>query len=292
MSRNNAQGDALLGLLQWYAEAGVDEALEATPVDRRAAAPPPVAETYVAATASSNEISYSRAPAAPSARNDQRPSPRPPLPEPVAPATRLTGDRAVVDAREQAASAKNLAELEDILSRFTGCGLKETAKNLCFADGNPKAPVMFIGEAPGREEDIQGRPFVGRAGQLLDRMLSAIELDRDQAYITNIVFWRPPGNRTPAAAEVAACRPITERQIALVEPKLLVFLGGAAAKHMLETSVGIMRLRGTWRSYECAGRSIRAMATLHPAYLLRQPLQKRLAWRDFLEIKKALDEAG
>jgi DNA polymerase len=127
---------------------------------------------------------------------------------------------------------------------------------------------------------------------LLDRMLAAIGLDRSQAYITNIVFWRPPGNRTPAPAETAVCRPFTERQIALVKPKVLVFLGGAAAKHMLETGEGIMRLRGKWRSFECAGLTIRTMATLHPAYLLRQPLQKRLAWRDFLEIGKALDEAA
>jgi DNA polymerase len=283
--------DAVLALLQWYAEAGVDEALDEAPVDRRQAAPPAEAQDYLAAAAPSGGFAEA-APPAPAALRDAPPwRPEPRLPEPVQPMTRLTGDRAVVDARAQAAKAENLTELEAILSRFDGCGLKETAKNLCFADGNPEAPIMFIGEAPGRDEDIQGKPFVGRAGQLLDRMLAAIGLDRSQAYITNIVFWRPPGNRTPAPAETAVCRPFTERQIELVKPKLLVFLGGAAAKHMLETGEGIMRLRGKWRSFECSGHAIRAMATLHPAYLLRQPLQKRLAWRDFLEIRKALDEA-
>ena len=277
MTRN----DALIALLQWYADAGVDEALEARPVDRFSAAPPAAAESF---------LGQAR-PASEPPRHAEPPSrPHAPRPEPIAPATRATGDKAVFDAREEAAKAQSLAELAEILSRFTGCGLRETAKNLCFADGNPNAPVMFIGEAPGREEDIQGKPFVGRAGQLLDRMLAAIGLDRTQVYITNIVFWRPPGNRTPTAAEAAVCRPFTERQIALVKPRIVVFLGGAAAKHMLDTNEGIMRLRGKWRSFECAGQSVRAMATLHPAYLLRQPQQKRLAWRDFLQIKKALDE--
>jgi len=292
MTQDPQTSDAVLALLEWYAEAGVDEALDEAPVDRRMAAPPLEAQDYLAAAAKMDGLAEAAAlaPAAPRDAPPRRPAPR--LPEPVPPATRLAGDRAVVDAREQAAKAENLAELEAILSRFTGCGLRETAKNLCFADGNPQAPVMFIGEAPGRDEDIQGKPFVGRAGQLLDRMLAAIGLDRGQAYITNIVFWRPPGNRTPAPPETAVCRPFTERQIALVKPKVLVFLGGAAAKHMLETGEGIMRLRGKWRSFECAGLTIRTMATLHPAYLLRQPLQKRLAWRDFLEIRKALDEAA
>ena len=292
MTRNGRQSQALRELLRWYAEAGVDEALEAAPVDRRMAAPPPTAQDYLAAAAPAGKPDMAPATGSPAVPAEEpRRRPALPLPEPVQPATRLTGDRAVVDARDQAAKAESLVELEAILSRFDGCGLKETAKNLCFADGNPKAPVMFIGEAPGRDEDIQGKPFVGRAGKLLDRMLAAIGLNRSQAYITNIVFWRPPGNRTPAPAEAAVCRPFTERQIALVDPKVLVFLGGAAAKQMLQTSEGIMRLRGKWRSFECAGLTIRAMATLHPAYLLRQPQQKRLAWRDFLEIRKALDEA-
>lgn len=288
--RTGGHSQSVLELLRWYAEAGVDEALDAAPVDRCAAPPPPAADAYLAAAAEKPRKKPAPAAPAPTAADEPRRRPALPLPEPVLPATRLTGDRAVVDAREQAATAEDLAELEAILSRFDGCGLKETAKNLCFADGNPKAPVMFIGEAPGRDEDIQGKPFVGRAGKLLDRMLAAIGLDRSQAYITNIVFWRPPGNRTPAPAEAAVCRPFTERQIALVNPKVLVFLGGAAAKQMLGTSEGIMRLRGKWRSFECAGLTFRTMASLHPAYLLRQPQQKRLAWRDFLEIRKALDE--
>ncbi len=148
---------------------------------------------------------------------------------------------------------------------------------------------MFIGEAPGRDEDIQGQPFVGRAGRLLDKMLNAIALGEDEVHITNVVYWRPPGNRTPSPQEVQACAPFLERQIELVDPEILVFLGGAAAKQLLQTTEGIMRLRGKWRSKEFAAKERRVLATLHPAYLLRNPVGKRLAWRDFLSIRDALD---
>jgi DNA polymerase len=147
---------------------------------------------------------------------------------------------------------------------------------------------MVIGEAPGREEDLEGRPFVGPAGQLLDKMLAAIGLGEHNAHITNIVYWRPPGNRTPTPQEAQVCFPFLERQVDLVAPKLLVLLGGAAAKHLLGATEGIMRLRGTLRAVAIADRSIPAMATLHPAYLLRTPAAKRLAWRDFLLIKAKL----
>ncbi|MBZ0217648.1 MAG: uracil-DNA glycosylase, partial [Fimbriimonadaceae bacterium] len=195
-------------------------------------------------------------------------------------------------ARREAAAAQSLDELRDILSGFEGCGLKRTAKNLCFADGNPAAKVMFVGEAPGRDEDIQGLPFVGRAGQLLDKMLAAIALDRGSVYIANSVYWRPPGNRTPTVAEATVCRPFIERQIELVAPEILVLLGGAAAKSLLGTSQGIMRLRGNWTEFRAGAHVVRTLPTLHPAYLLRQASQKRLAWRDFLEIRKALDGNG
>jgi DNA polymerase len=148
---------------------------------------------------------------------------------------------------------------------------------------------MLVGEAPGRDEDIQGLPFVGRSGQLLDRMLAAIGLTRNDVYIANVVPWRPPGNRTPTPQETAACRPFVERQIELADPDFLILLGGAAAKELLDSPEGILKLRGRWREYDTGRRTIRAMATLHPAYLLRQPLQKRLAWRDFLALKAALD---
>jgi DNA polymerase len=147
---------------------------------------------------------------------------------------------------------------------------------------------MLIGEAPGRDEDLQGKPFVGRAGQLLDRMLAAIGLSESQVYITNTVYWRPPGNRTPTPEEIEACAPFLARQIELLSPRVLVLLGGAAAKTILGVSEGIMRLRGKWLNYPCAGRDLPALATLHPAYLLREPERKRLAWHDLLMLKAAL----
>ncbi|HMN86884.1 MAG TPA: uracil-DNA glycosylase, partial [Bauldia sp.] len=182
-----------------------------------------------------------------------------------------------------------LDELHDALGRFEGCNLRLTATRLVFADGNPKGRVMLVGEAPGRDEDLKGLPFVGRSGELLDRMLAAIGLSRNDVYIANVVPWRPPGNRTPTPQETAACRPFVERQIELADPDFLVLLGGAAAKELLDSADGILRLRGRWRDYDTGARTIRAMATLHPAYLLRQPLQKRLAWRDFLALKAALE---
>ncbi len=197
----------------------------------------------------------------------------------------------LVRARQQARLATTLQELQNILSGFEGCPLKYTAKSMCFADGNPEARVMFVGEAPGAEEDLQGKPFVGRAGKLLDRMLAAIGLDREQAYIANVVYWRPPGNRTPTPQETQACKPFIERQIELADPEFLVFLGGASAKEMMQRSDGILKMRGRWMEYRAGEKTIPALATLHPAYLLRQPAQKRLAWRDLLAIRKALDGA-
>jgi DNA polymerase len=192
-------------------------------------------------------------------------------------------------ARELARAAATLDELRDAMASFEGCNLRFTAKNLVFADGNPQADLMLVGEAPGRDEDIQGLPFVGRSGQLLDRMLAAIGLDRNSAYIANVIPWRPPGNRTPTPHETEICRPFIERQIELVNPKVLVNLGGPSAKTLLNTTEGILRLRGNWRVHTTAsGTAIPAMPTLHPAYLLRTPAHKRLAWRDLLEVKMKL----
>ena len=193
-------------------------------------------------------------------------------------------------ARTAAKTATTLDALQTILSGFDGCALKATAKNLCFYRGAPKARLMLIGEAPGRDEDLTGKPFVGRAGQLLDRMLTAIALDEGDVHITNIVYWRPPGNRTPTPQEAEICRPFMERQIELVAPDIVLLLGGAAANQMLGVPAGIMRLRGKWKEISIAGRTIRAIATLHPAYLLRTPAAKRQAWRDFLAVKMALAE--
>ncbi|KAB2950684.1 MAG: uracil-DNA glycosylase [Rhizobiaceae bacterium] len=179
----------------------------------------------------------------------------------------------------------------DRVAGFDGCNLKFTAKSLVFADGNPDADLMLVGEAPGRDEDIEGLPFVGRSGQLLDRMLAAIGRDRTSAYIANVIPWRPPGNRTPTPLETEICRPFIERQIELARPKVLVCLGGPSAKTLLNTTEGILRLRGNWRVHVTAsGVAIPAMPTLHPAYLLRNPAHKKLAWRDFLEVKAKLRE--
>ena len=191
-------------------------------------------------------------------------------------------------AREAAKSAKTLDELRDILQKFDGCALKPSATQLVFADGNPRARVMLVGEAPGRDEDLEGLPFVGRSGKLLDRMLAAIGLDRTKVYIANIVPWRPPGNRTPTPQESQICLPFIRRQIELADPDILVCLGQPSTQTLLGTREGITRTRGRWFKFDTGRREIRALPTYHPAFLLRSPLQKRLAWRDFLALKKAL----
>jgi DNA polymerase len=214
----------------------------------------------------------------------------PALPRASAPPT---DDRpATQGARQLAASCRDLAALEAALAAFDGCPLKATATRLVFADGNPAARVMLVGEAPGADEDRQGKPFVGVSGQLLDRMLACVNLDRGKVYIANILPWRPPGNRQPTAAEIAVCLPFIERQIELVDPALLVLLGGVAAKTLLATTQGIVRLRGRWMSYGSPGlaRPIPVIATYHPAYLLRSPGQKRDAWRDLLSINNKVKE--
>jgi DNA polymerase len=200
----------------------------------------------------------------------------------------LAPDTAAMAAREAAREARSLAELRQILQGFEGCSLRLTAKQLVFADGNPAARVMFVGEAPGREEDLAGLPFVGRSGQLLDRMLGAIGLDRTCAYIANIIPWRPPGNRTPTPQESAICLPFVMRQIELANPDVLVCLGGPSMQALLGVKEGIRKTRGRWFAYHTGTREIRAIPTFHPAYLLRSPLEKRYAWRDLLAIKRAL----
>jgi uracil-DNA glycosylase family 4 len=282
-------------LLAFYASAGVDEALEEEPVNRFALAtpkPPERAPAAASAPAMSGEdatpqrsTSVSRAEM--SERLNATPAAR-------APSTATVPDEVQAAlARQLATTAANLDELRQHMAEFDGCNLKFTAKNLVFADGNPNAAVMLVGEAPGRDEDIEGLPFVGRSGRLLDRMLAAIGLDRTSAYIANVIPWRPPGNRTPTSHETEICRPFIERQIELVNPKVLVNLGGPSAKTLLSTTEGILRLRGNWRVHTTAsGIAIPAMPTLHPAYLLRTPAHKKLAWRDFLEVKAKLRALG
>ncbi|MET3790737.1 uracil-DNA glycosylase [Aquamicrobium terrae] len=268
-------------LLAFYAEAGVDEALDDVPANRfeeRAPQPRPGAQP-------AGEDPGHR----PQAQKQAPPPTTPPAARPPAQPAAVPDGQQIAFARELAASASTLDELRERMAGFDGCNLKLTAKNLVFADGNPEASIMFVGEAPGRDEDIEGKPFVGRSGQLLDRMLKAIDLDRSKVYIANVIPWRPPGNRAPTPQETEICRPFIERQIELVGPKILVHLGGASAKTLLNTTEGILRLRGNWRVYSGpSGIGIPAMPTLHPAYLLRTPAHKRLAWRDFLEAKMKL----
>ncbi|MEX2648473.1 MAG: uracil-DNA glycosylase [Alphaproteobacteria bacterium] len=242
-------------LLDWYAAMGADEPIGALPVDRfQASAPKPAGAEKPA------------------------PAPRP----------------AIVGAHDAAAAeaCATIKELAQAIAAFEGCPLKKTATRTVVYDGNPAARLMLIGEAPGAEEDRRGLPFVGAAGKLLDRMLAAIGLDRGGVYITNAIFWRPPGNRAPTPEEIGLCLPFVERQIALVQPAVLVFVGGIAAKAMLGRSEGITKLRGHWYRLQPRGLSapVDATATFHPAYLLRQPAQKREAWRDLLAIRARLDE--
>jgi len=195
--------------------------------------------------------------------------------------TKKMPETAEISTRALAQAATDLETLRSVMAEFDGCALKRTATQLVFADGIPGSRIMLVGEAPGEGEDRVGRPFVGRAGQLLDRMLSAIGLDRQKVYIANVVPWRPPGNRTPTLQETQICLPFIERQIDLADPEYLICLGGSAARTLLGVQGGIMRARGSWLPYQSLiGRNIQALAMLHPAFLLRQPAHKKFAWAD------------
>jgi uracil-DNA glycosylase family 4 len=267
-----------LATLNWLVEAGADEALADTPVNRLVAKPP-------------------QAPA------PQAVAPRAVAPRAAVPSRPLAGTRASVappqdtdavgGAMAAASAATTLEELRTALEAFDGCGLKRTATNTVFADGVAAGRVMLIGEAPGRDEDRIGKPFVGRAGQLLDKMLSSIELDRKtNAYITNVINWRPPDNRDPTPEEAAACLPFLRRHIELAQPGIIILLGAVAARHVVGINEGIMKLRGRWLEYRVGDRMVPLMPTLHPAYLLRQPAHKKLAWRDLQAIRDKMKMLG
>ena len=280
MNEAVASREEIAALLKWYVDLGVDETIGEEAMDRFAApvaAPAPAAAPIAAPPAI-------RSPAA-------TPSPSTPPPRAAVP---LESPQIVDDARSLAATAGSIEELEAAVRAFEGCTLKRTAKNTVFADGLPGSPVMIVGEAPGADEDRLGKPFVGVSGQLMDRMMGSIGLDRTGGfYITNILFWRPPGNRTPTLAEQAMCLAFTRRHIELVRPKLLVLAGGVSAKAVLDTTEGIMRLRGKWTTYRLAdGTEIPTLPTFHPAYLLRTPASKRQSWLDMLAIDKKLKELG
>ena len=266
-------------LLAFYLEAGVDCALSEEPINRLAEPDRPA--DFKTATAPARDVNPSR----------------PTRTAPTSPVAPLSGpppapDAVIASARDTARTASSLDILRDLFERFDGCALKSTATRLVFADGNPKARIMFVGEAPGRDEDIEGLPFVGRSGKLLDRMIASIGLDRTKVYIANVIPWRPPGNRTPTPQETQICLPFIQRQIELVDPDILVTLGNPSTQTLLSTREGIMKTRGRWLSYDTGTRTIRAMATFHPAYLLRSPAYKRLSWQDLRAIAKALAQSA
>jgi DNA polymerase len=257
MSPNHPLNDAeALAALDWYRAAGVDVAVGDEPVDRFAtsAIVPP-----------------------------KRPAAQAVAPIPAVP---LVTDPA--ETRAIAAAASTLEELRAAMDAYDGCSLKHRATQLCFADGNPEAEIMLVGEGPGEQEDKQGKPFVGRAGQLLDRMLGAIGLDRTKVYIANMVPWRPPGNRNPTPEELALCAPFLHRQVELVGPKLLVTLGNVPTQALFETAQGITRMRGNWKTLQINSLSVPTLPTLHPAFLLRTPGAKAQAWKDMLSLKRAI----
>lgn len=288
--------DNAFEILSWQFEAGVDAALGDEPVDRfdesqkakeaRKLAPPVqnMAQKQVnQGSALANRLATKTDGSAP------KMAPPPARSSSMSDAV-VPDEAAIKSARELAGNASTLEELKRAIESFEGCNLRRTAKNTVFSDGNPDTQIMFVGEAPGREEDLQGLPFIGRSGQLLDLMLGAIGLSRETVYISNVIPWRPPGNRAPTPSETEVCLPFIERHIELIAPKVLVMLGGSSAKTLLRSSEGILRLRGKWKELSFSDHSVDAMSTLHPAYLLRQPGQKRLAWQDFLKIKTKLDE--
>ena len=254
-----------LGTLSWLVDAGADEAIGETPVNRLAA-------------------------------KSAEPVPMTAKPLPVKAAAKApvpSGGDAIGDAIALAAAATSLGELKAAMEGFEGCALKRSATNTVFADGTPEGRVLFIGEAPGRDEDRIGKPFVGRAEQLLDKMLASIGLDRKvNAYITNVINWRPPDNRDPTPEEAAMCLPFLRRHIELANPGVIVLLGAVAARHVMGISDGIMKSRGRWMEYRVADRMVPVMPTLHPAYLLRQPAHKKLAWRDLQALQAKMESLG
>ncbi len=272
-----------LAALNFYIDAGVDEVIGTAPVDR---------------FAESKTVSMAPAAGAQVATPSQKPRQPASVPAGRPAAVALQGrTEAESSARNLAAGAANLPALREVMENFDLCPLKKTAANTVFGAGNPAAGIMLIGEAPGADEDRQGLPFVGVSGQLLDRMLASIGLDRSSVYITNMLSWRPPGNRKPTVDETTMCLPFIRRHIELVAPRILVFVGGTSAATLLERRDGITRMRGRWFDYSPnggkdtdGGGTIPAIPIFHPAYLLRQPALKRLAWIDLLAIKARLKD--
>jgi DNA polymerase len=260
MTPQNLDAAATESLLAFWRDAGVDACFGDAPVDRTHVEPPPAVKAVAKATAA------------------------------ITPA--VDASDALAEARRLAAGADTMEALGQAIAAFEGCPLRGLgARQSVFARGNPEGEVLVIGEAPGAEEDERGQPFVGKAGQLLDRMLKEAGLE-GRVFITNTVFWRPPGNRTPTPAEQAVCAPFVERAFALLKPKVVLLVGAASSKSILAVDEGIMKLRGRWREWRLAegGVSAPALPTLHPAFLLRQPMAKRQAWADMLALAARLDD--
>lgn len=274
-----------LTMLEWFIAAGADEAIGDEPIDRFEAASEVKSAPIQANAANQPSIQ----PLNQTRQSAQRTAPRPVAPKPVS-STNGAGPEA---ARTVAAACNSLDDLKAAMEAFDGGLLKRSAKNTVFADGIPGADLMVIGEAPGADEDQAGKPFVGVSGQLLDKMLAAIGRSRtSNTYISNIVPWRPLGNRTPDPAITTMCLPFIQRHIELAKPKVILMLGGVSAKSLLDTEEGITRIRGKWRDLTFSGQKYAAIPTYHPAYLLRQPAQKGMAWRDLLSIKEKLASDG
>ncbi len=260
-------------LLKWYIEQGVDETIGET-----------AHSAFSELSAGTREASP--VPAEAKLTNLTTAKPAAPLPslQPI--------ESIVKEAETIARSASSLADLKDAIMAFEGCSLKHTAMNTVFCDGNAEADLMLVGEAPGAEEDRQGRPFVGISGQLLDRMLATIGHDRENSYIANVLPWRPPGNRNPTPHEINICLPFIRRHIELVSPRVVLLVGGISAKALLNTSEGITRIRGNWHTLDLSGHIIDTLPTFHPAYLLRQPAAKKRAWQDLLAVQRKLEPSG
>lgn len=280
-------------LIRFYAEAGVDNALDEAPADRFAEAQLATAKPLNTQPA---EADNRPQPAQHASTFSSQPAPDRPQQQaaPANPAAAKVGiapEILLEEARARAAAAASLDDLLQAMADFDGCRLKFTAKNICFSDGSPSADLMVIGDAPGRDDDLEGIPFSGPAGQMLNRILVAIDLSRDKAYLANTLPWRPPGNRPATPLELDLCRPFLDRQIELVAPKVIVALGDSAAKALTGSREPIYKLRGNWHNYTAADQSaIAVMPSLHPDYLLRTPAQKRFAWEDWLMVKLRLEQ--
>tara|TARA_R110002074_G_scaffold159561_4_gene316895 strand:- start:241 stop:1122 length:882 start_codon:yes stop_codon:yes gene_type:complete len=285
-TEQNLSREEAFARLSFYVEAGVsdhlaDESQNRYQLEPDAAAPDAVTDEAPRRTTSRNAPSRSMGEAPPAVFR------------PSAPAVSALDDAAAIDiARQLAAGAATLDALREAVAGFDGCSLRKTAKNLVFEDGNRQARVMLIGEAPGSDEDIDGVPFAGEAGRLLDRMLAAIGLDRSGIYLANLLPWRPPGNRAPNPGELAMCLPFITRQIELCAPEILVLAGGLAPKQLLGIDTPLPRLRGQWKPYRASGTEIPALTMLSPQFLLDYPGQKKLAWQDLQALQARLGELG